>query len=237
MKAMDDLFTIQNQHHRVSASGLPIRLREVWHFLGYYRIEPDERVNALIDECIREEVAAATPQGIYSVFEITRTDEPDTLDLTFAKVTSRDLSRNLAECHHCILFAATIGPKVDQLIMRASRLDPLKGCILQAVGAMLIESYCDLLNEQLRADFTAAGCRLRPRFSPGYGDFSLKHQTDIFHSIRADKTIGLTLMDSGIMAPSKSVTAVIGLYQPEDQKTADYLPGCNLCEECSKCHT
>lgn len=234
---MSDLFTIQNQHHRVSASALPIRLNEVRHFLGYYHIEPDERVNALIDGCIREELAAATPQGIYSVFEIARTDTENTLDLTFAKVKSRDLSRNLAECHHCILFAATIGPKVDQLIMKASRLDPLKGCILQAVGAMLVESYCDLLNEQLRTDFEAIGCRLRPRFSPGYGDFSLKHQTDIFHSIRADKTIGLTLMDSGIMAPSKSVTAVIGLYQPEEQKTADYLPGCNLCDVCSKCHT
>ncbi len=232
---MSNLFSLQNQHHRVSAAALPIRLREVWHFLGYYHIQPEERVNALIDACIREAVAAATPQGIYSVFEIKQTDLEDTLDLTFAKVTSKDLSRNLAQCHHCVLFAATIGPKVDQLIMKASRLDPLKGCILQAVGAMLIESYCDLLNEQLRTDFASIGCALRPRFSPGYGDFSLNHQRDIFRSIRADKTIGLTLMDSQIMAPSKSVTAVIGIYQPEDKRTADYLPGCSLCDGCDKC--
>lgn len=212
-------------------------MNEVHHVLGYYRVEPDERVNALIQECIREEVAAATPQGIYSVFEITRPGADDTLDLSFATVKSRDLSRNLAQCGHCILFAATIGPKVDMLIMKASRLDPLKGCILQAVGAMLIESYCDLLNEQLRKDFEAAGYRLRPRFSPGYGDFSLTHQTDIFRSIRADKTIGLTLMDSGIMAPSKSVTAVIGVYQPADNTDADYLPSCRLCGTCNKCDT
>jgi hypothetical protein len=234
---MTDLFTIQNQHHRVAPGDLPVSLREVRRYLGYYRVEPDERVNALIDDCIREALAVITPQGIYSVFEIKRTSATDTLDLTFAQVTSRDLSRNLAECHHCILFAATIGPKMDQLIMRASRLDPLKGCILQAVGAMLVESYCDVLNDQLRTDFEAANCKLRPRFSPGYGDFSLSHQKDIFRSIRADKTIGLTLMDSGIMAPEKSVTAVIGLYQPSDKRTPDYLPGCNLCEECNKSHT
>jgi hypothetical protein len=231
---MTDLFTIQNQHHRVAPGDLPVSLREVRRYLGYYRVEPDERVNALIDDCIREALAVITPQGIYSVFEIKRTSATDTLDLTFAQVTSRDLSRNLAECHHCILFAATIGPKMDQLIMRASRLDPLKGCILQAVGAMLVESYCDLLNDQLLQDFKAAGYALRPRFSPGYGDFSLKHQQDIFRSIWADKTIGLTLMDSGIMAPEKSVTAVIGVYDPSANHTPDYLPGCDRCETCSK---
>lgn len=233
---MNDIFSIRNQHHRTPAGALPVCLQEIWRFLGYYRVEPDERLRGMIDDCVREAVAAATPQGIYSVFPIHPLLEANGLDLGFAKVTSKDLSRNLAECHHCILMAATIGPQVDRLIAKNSRLNPLKGYVLQAVGAMLIESYCDTLNDQLREDFSAVGCKLRPRFSPGYGDFALAHQQDVFRTLPAAKTIGLTLMDSGIMAPSKSVTAVIGVYRPEDKKTADYLPGCNLCENCIKCN-
>ena len=230
---MNNLLSIQNQHHRLAAKDLPINLKEARRYLGYYHVKPNERINALIDECIKEALAAATPQGIYSVFEIKRSGKKNTIDLGFATVKSADLFKNLADCHHCILFAATIGPKMDQLIMRASRLDPLRGCVLQAVGAMLIESYCDLLNDQLKKDFLQAGCDLRPRFSPGYGDFSLDHQRDIFRSIRADKTIGLTLMESGIMAPEKSVTAVIGVYTQGEAKTEDYLPQCSDCEDCS----
>lgn len=231
---MNDLFSLQNQHHKLPADALPVNLREVQRFLGYYKIEPDEQVSSLINSCVTEMQHVLSAQGIYSVFPITKIPEENFLDLGFAKVTSKDLSRNLAECHHCILLAATIGPKVDQLIQKYSRLDPLKGVLFQAIGAMFIESYCNALNTQLKDDFAAAGFCLRPRFSPGYGDFSLAHQKDIFRSIRADKTIGLTLMDSGIMAPSKSVTAVIGVYNPSDKKNPDYLPECNLCENCNK---
>ncbi len=231
---MRDIFSLQNQHHRLNAEALDINMREVWQFLGYHNIKPDESVSAIINECVCELKAAATPQGIYSVFEIKRDGTENELDLGFARVHSKDLFKNMRECHHCVLMAATIGPKVDQLIQRASRLDTLKGCVLDAVGSALIESYCDALNAQIKADFEAVGCGLRPRFSPGYGDLSLNHQKDIFRAIRADKTIGLTLMDTYIMAPGKSVTAVIGVYNVGENSTPDYLPGCNMCENCTK---
>lgn len=231
---MSDIFSLQNQHHRVNASDLEVNLREVWQFLGYHHIEPDERVSAIIDDCINEVKACATPQGIYSVFEIRRDEAENELDLGFARVHSKDLYKNMSACHHCVLFAATIGPKVDQLIQRTSRIDTLRGCVLDAVSSALIESYCDVLNEQIKKDFEAVGCNLRPRFSPGYGDFSINHQWDIFKSIRADKTIGLTLMDSGMMAPCKSVTALIGVYDTDAEKTPDYLPSCGMCKTCIK---
>lgn len=52
---------------------------------------------------------------------------------------------------------------------------------------------------------------VRPRFSPGYGDFALSHQEKFLNAINATKLIGITLSEGGIMIPEKSVSAIMGL--------------------------
>ena len=52
----------------------------------------------------------------------------------------------------------------------------------------------------------------RPRFSPGFGDVSLENQKHFFNLLPCSK-IGLSLMDTLIMAPEKSVTAFVGIYK------------------------
>ena len=49
------------------------------------------------------------------------------------------------------------------------------------------------------------------RFSPGYGDFDLKYQKDILEYLDANKKIGISLTDSLMMIPTKSITAIIGI--------------------------
>jgi cobalamin-dependent methionine synthase I len=56
---------------------------------------------------------------------------------------------------------------------------------------------------------------LRPRFSPGYGDLPLELQTNLFKVLDCQHFIGLTLNDSMLMSPSKSVTAIVGLRERE----------------------
>ena len=53
------------------------------------------------------------------------------------------------------------------------------------------------------------------RFSPGYGDFDIVYQKDIFAILDCPKRIGLTLNSSLMMSPSKSVTAIIGFKREE----------------------
>ena len=134
-------------------------------------------------------------------------------EVSFADVTlhSRDLSRNLAGCTKVALLAATIGPQVDALIRRHSSLDPVYASILQATGAMFIEELVDLVNEEIKKIAAAEGLKTKPRYSPGFGDVPLQVQKDFFRLLPCTR-IGLTLMDTLIMAPEKSVTAFVGIY-------------------------
>lgn len=177
--------------------------------LRYLRARPnDEAAGILVDTVylkLRNEVQARSVLQKHSII----VDEAGvTLD-TGVRFTSRDLARHLKGCDKALLLAATLGSRVDVAIRRLALGSVAEGAAAQAVAAALIESYCD--DVQAKAD--TDGLAQRPRFSPGYGDWNLKEQSLLFPVLDCAKRIGLTLTDGLMMAPSKSVTAVIGLSE------------------------
>ena len=184
--------------------------KEVARYLGYSRtVSPDQDVSGLMEKAADEMAAIMKPQAVFEVFDLTVGLESE---LSFADVSlhSRDLSRNLAGCSKVALLAATLGPQVDALIRRHSSTDPVYASILQATGPMYIEELVDLVNEEIKKIAASQGLKTKPRYSPGYGDVSLEVQKDFFRLLPCTR-IGLTLMDTLIMAPEKSVTAFVGL--------------------------
>ena len=233
---------------------IPTDLNEVYRYLGYHGITPTPEMTGIIQECLEklQEVSAPRSFYLYTPLEIIPAEEasakeapaeevsaeeaaaegdapaPQTPLLRFAgmEVCSKGLARNLAGCREVCLLAATIGPGVDLLIRRAQVSAMSRAVIYQAAGAAMIEAYVDGLNEQIRQEAHARGLFLRPRFSPGYGDFSLDHQRDFARVLEMQKTCGITLGSSLLMTPSKSVTAVIGL---SGHGTDCREPGCEEC--------
>ncbi len=119
---------------------------------------------------------------------------------------SRDLATALRGCDRAVIFAATVGSSLDRQILRYSATSPSRAVLLQGIGAERIESLCDTFERE-----ELSGVTHRPRFSPGYGDFSIEAQRDIFALLDPAKWIGLSLTDSLLMSPTKSVSAIIGV--------------------------
>ena len=190
-------------------------MKETARYLGYSRfVSPDQDVSRLMEKAAREMAEVMKAQAVFEVFDLTMTStDSATVELSFADVTlqSQDLGRNLAGCQRVALLAATLGPQVDALIRRHSSLDPVYASILQATGAMFIEELVDITNSEIKKIAEAQGLKTRPRYSPGYGDVPLEVQRDFFRLLPCTR-IGLTLMDTLIMAPEKSVTAFVGLF-------------------------
>ena len=203
-------------------------LRETFRYLGYRNTEPDTRVRTATEDAIRELIAVSRPKAIWKSFPLEipgatsngnastghfrAADEDSVPELRLADLTveSRDLAKNLAGCDFVIFFAATLGAGADMLIRRKEIAKISDAVILQAAGAALIEQVCDSLNDELCEMAAAEGFRLHPRYSPGYGDFSLDHQQDVIAILGAGKELGITLTEGSLMAPGKSVTALIG---------------------------
>ena len=51
------------------------------------------------------------------------------------------------------------------------------------------------------------------RYVRGIGDLALENQKGVFEVLHPSKYIGLSLMDTMIMSPEKSVTAIIGIRE------------------------
>lgn len=124
-----------------------------------------------------------------------------------AYLQSRDLACHLADCEEVLLLGATLGVRIDAAIRRLGLISVAEGAAAQAVGAALIESYCD----EIQAKLDTGMLKQKTRFSPGYGDWDLTEQKKIFSLLDCAKNIGLTLTDGCMMVPAKSVTAIIGL--------------------------
>lgn len=199
--------------------------KEAIRYLGYGRNAVDEQTYALIADSFRSLESAANRKSIYRIFAL---EHADGNQIIFGnlQVESKNLSKNLRGCDKIVLFGATLGIGVDQLIARASLTDMAKAVVLQACAAALLEEYCDECQAAIAEELREEGRYLRPRFSPGYGDFSIEHQKNLIRMLDCAKTIGLTMTDSYMMSPTKSVTAVIGASTSEIRC---HTQGCEAC--------
>ena len=210
---------------------MEVNRKEVERYLGYRGLTTiDEKMQSVIEDCIREMEEAMTPRCIYKTFPI----EWDGASCEFAgiRVEPGNLTRNLKGCKEIVMLAVTIGPGADRLVKRSEIRDMLKAYTYQAVGAAAVEAWCDEVNERIKQEAADKELYARPRFSPGYGDFPLEVQKDFERILEMPKSIGVSLSESLLMTPTKSITAVIGL---SDKATDCHRAGCEECNMHETC--
>ncbi len=183
----------------------PVSEREILRYAGCR--EATAEIRELLADCIAGCADGLEYKVCYTELPLTVTG--NTCDFGVLSVTSENLAESLRGCSRAVLFAATVGVSIDRLIARYGRVSPARAMLLQAFGAERIEALCDAFCADLSK--TTA---LRLRFSPGYGDLPLNVQREIFSVLDCARKIGLTLNDSYLMSPSKSVTAFVGLCNP-----------------------
>lgn len=197
--------------YKKSFAAPPIDRREALRYAGVRGDVPE--VTALLEECIADASPHLSYKLCYAYYPLTRVKF--SLDLGFARVESRGLAEHLEGCSQVIVIAATLGVAYDRFLAKAVKTSPTKALLLDGLGAERIEALCDLFCEEERIRQEAMGSSLTRRFSAGYGDLPLELQKSIFCALDCERSIGLTLNESMLMSPQKSVTAIIGIKKVE----------------------
>ena len=202
---------MQEGLHLEELGEIPFDEKEILRYamLPSFAPKPEELP---LQECLKAAKGAAQCWAVWRRYLLVR--DGDTLDLGFAKTDSRDLKKHLEGCGEILLFACTAGAETDRRIARAKLLSPARGLLMHAIGAQQVEGGCDRLCARLAQQFPDR--QLTDRFSPGYGDLTLEMQRDVMAALDCGRTIGITLTDSLLMTPSKSVTAIIGMKVREE---------------------
>lgn len=202
--------------------------KEILRYLGYrYDQNPDQSMEQSITQKIAEMQKVVQPRMIYRRFPLLWRTE-NTIEIADIVITSENLARNLKDCVSVYCMAATLGIGVDRLLTRAAAVRMSDAVIYQAIAAATIEEFCDEINEKIRREAEEQGLYCRPRFSPGYGDFSIRYQPDFARLLDAPRKIGLTVTDSCLLVPIKSVTAIIGLSKT---RQPCHKKGCESCDK------
>ena len=170
--------------------------------------EPDEAVYKLLKEVIEELKGSFSYRVCYRRMNVTWEGG---MPRFLLKAESSDLARCLRGSSEAILFAATIGLKIDRYINKYRRLSPSRALLMQGYGAERVEALCRVFCDDIKRQVSSEGLSCTARFSPGYGDLPLETQKEVFALLDCSRRIGISLNESLLMTPSKSVTAVFGL--------------------------
>ncbi len=214
-----------------------INYKELWRYAGYMGgpDSGDDALNSLLEETLKECQSIYNYGVCYTRFELTFAEANVVLPF---EVASDNLNNLLKESREAVMFAATIGGQIDRMIAKYERFNPTKALLLQALGAERVEALCDTFCNEINESLKADGYMITPRFSPGYGDVPLDIQKDFMRILDCNRKIGVTLNDSLLMSPSKSVTAIFGITRLDDCQVSSNGSNCDICNmvECDYKH-
>ena len=153
--------------------------KQICRYLKLYGRSPgaalDERIKAMREAAL----AAIRPAHIWKRFD----------DLSVVDAGGSSLAKHLAGCHAVYLVCTTIGASFDALQRRMAATSPSDAFVLQAIGAAAIEKWMDSVEDEIRLELLP-GETLRPRYSPGYGDFPLEVQREMVTVLDTARRIG-----------------------------------------------
>ena len=107
-----------------------------------------------------------------------------------------------------VFLCGTIGAEFDAWQRRLSVTSAADALLSQQIGLDAVEKVMDELERKAKAEVEGEGRKLLPRKSPGYGDLPLELSREIINRLDATKKIGVSITDSNLLVPSKSVTAI-----------------------------
>ncbi len=211
---------------------LHIDKNEVLRYLGY-RSTPDKLTERLMDECILEIEEDKSAGYEYKVFDIEVTTDEITILNTLIRLSGSDISKHLKHSSKCAIMAATLGSSIDSRLRYYKKTDIAKACVFDACASAAIEGVCDYIENKIRLwAFEKYGLSITSRYSPGYGNLPLSTQGHMIGLLNASIRIGLTATENYILIPSKSVTAIIGFIDKNNEEFNSSCENCNISQSC-----
>lgn len=86
----------------------------------------------------------------------------------------------------------------------------IEGYLVDVLGSVMVEKAMDKVQEILQHNMQKQGLHISNRYSPGYCDWDVKEQKQLF-SFLPDNFCNVSLSDSCLMVPVKSVSGVIAI--------------------------
>ena len=207
---------------------------DLYEQMGYGDTIPDQTVLNELTTIVEEVRTILRPRFSFVITDlklqeekgILGTDSPSTV-FYIGKIISRQLKGSEA----CALFVCTAGMEFENYQQQLKQEnDMVRMFIADALGSVIAEKCADQMEITLQASIDKLGWKHTNRFSPGYCGWLVSEQQKLFPLIsRLSPSFSheiVSLTESSLMIPIKSVSGIIGLGK--QVRHLDYT--CGLCD-------
>jgi hypothetical protein len=213
--------------YKIKFSEIKLEKEEISSFMGLGSI-PDEPFGSMIDHAMD---LLSNTKNIEGGFIIKPVKELSIKE-GFIKIENETftagkmISSFLKNTEYVAIFTCTAGFEVEQLSNKfKNEGDFVQSYVIDSTGSLLVEGAMDLVYEKLKDMATINNLSITNRYSPGYCDWQVADQQKLF-SFFPSTFCNVTLSESSLMSPIKSVSGIIGIGR--NVKYLGYI--CDFCK-------
>ena len=212
---------------KINFKDLIINKNEIISTLGYADGAIPAHFEEMIDDILSQGAAYSEIQAGYRILDVAMPD--DRIDgllvgNKFFKL-QKIVTGQLRKSEKAALFICTIGKAMETWAKRLSAEgDATRSYLVDTIASVTAEHTTDVLHDHIKKQMQMQKLKITNRYSPGYCDWSVAEQHLLF-SFFPENFCGITLTESALMVPIKSVSGIIGIGT--SVKNVDYT--CNSC--------
>jgi hypothetical protein len=197
----------------IDFSELVIDIPTIERVLGYKTGEAEPEINEMIQDVIRELSEICDIRGEFKIFNnITFDKNIHILDIEGnAFSIDKVVFNQLKKSDSVAIFLCTAGEAPGLKSQKAMKDgDMLKGYLYDLAGSEIAEAAAETVQAELADYVSLNGLLITNRYSPGYCGWDVAEQHKLFR-LMPDNHCGITLSESALMKPVKSVSGIIGI--------------------------
>lgn len=209
----------------VNTNELDLQIGMLYPYCGYGNNQPKQNVKALLQQMLDEAKQVGKPCFGYRIVNGGIVDKNYyRFDREIFK-PGPVIMHSLKGCAQYVLLVATVGDAFDRWLQSIHRQgDILQMYLSDAVGSAIVEATQHYACSYLEKEAAKEGLHITNDYSPGYCGWHVSEQQNFF-SLLPEDFCGITLSESSLMHPIKSISCVIGL----DEHAIKHPYGCDIC--------
>jgi hypothetical protein len=198
----------KKQIHQLKSFSLAVPTQKICFRIGYKTTL--DRVTSSVKESVEKAKSQANelmiPSAVYRILDYSETNRHPIF----------------AHAEKVALCICTIGPQLEAEIAELMNKDELiKGLIFDAIGSESVEQVARQADRTLCEKARHMNLWPSKRYSPGFRSWGIEEQRYLFQMIPA-KDIGVTLNESFMMIPRKSISFRVNFYKNKALSTRSF---------------
>ncbi|MBV5343570.1 hypothetical protein JZU68_08185, partial [bacterium] len=211
--------------HTINLSDLDLDKNEIYLNLGYGGTVPDEHFVEMVQEMLLGISEFCKPMVGYCINKGTMPDNKFLVINNQQLKVGQTITKYLNNCTHFAVFVVTVGVEFDDYCNRLKADgDIVSEFIAYSIGTEIAEAAVRFVSTKITNDASAMIMGYTHSYSPGYCSWHVREQENLF-KIMPEKPCGITLNESNLMFPEKSVSGIFGL----GETVQPMVHSCEIC--------